>query len=160
VVAVDPLDHRAARTAALDALARRDYASADLRRKLVDKGYDSTLIGELVERLRAEKLVDDRRFVESFVGLRAARGQGPVRMRAALREFGVCGELVEAALAAHGDWIAGLLQARSKRFGAKIPVHGADMQRQARFLLYRGFTEDQIRSALGCGMELDKDTDI
>jgi regulatory protein len=159
-VAVDPLDHRDARKAALDALARRDYAAADLRRKLVDKGYDSTLIDELVERLRAEKLVDDRRFVENFVGQRAARGQGPVRVRAALREIGLYGDLVEAALATHGDWITELRNARSKRFGAEIPVHGADLLRQARFLVYRGFTEVQVRSVLGCDTEFDLDTNI
>ena len=37
---VESLDARAARVAALDALARRDYASEDLRLKLIEKGYD------------------------------------------------------------------------------------------------------------------------
>jgi regulatory protein len=156
-VAVDPLDHRAARLAALDALARRDHASADLRRKLVDKGYDSALIGELVERLCAEKLVDDRRFVENFIGSRAARGQGPVRVRAALGDIGLHGEWVETALAAHGNWMAELDEARRKRFGPEIPVDTAERQRQARFLGYRGFTDSQIRAVLGCGTEFESD---
>jgi regulatory protein len=158
-MAVDPLDHRAARVAALDALARRDHASEDLRRKLIDKGYDSTLIDELVARLCAEKLLDDGRFVENFIHLHAARGQGPKRVRAALEELGLYGERVEAALAAYGDWMAGLHRARRKRFGGATPVHTADVMRQARFLGYRGFTDAQIRAALGCDTEIDQDSE-
>jgi regulatory protein len=158
-VAVNPLDYRAARLAALGALTRRDHASEDLRRKLVDKGYDSALIGELVEQLRAEKLVDDRRFVENFIGSRAARGQGPVRVRAALREIGLHGAWVEEALSSHGDWMAELHEARHKRFGLEHPAHTAEWLRQARFLRYRGFTDAQIRSVLGCGTEFGSDID-
>ena len=91
--AVDALDSRAARAAALDALARRDYASEDLRRKLLDKGYDPSVVADLIERLSSEKLVDDRRYVESFISYRAARGQGPHRVRADLRKIGLQGEI-------------------------------------------------------------------
>ena len=155
---VDALDSRAARSAALDALARRDYASEDLRRKLLDKGYDPTVVANLIERLCTEKLVDDRRYVESFVSYRAARGQGPLRVRADLRKIGLQGEIVEQGLAAYGDWIADLRSARQKKFGAQLPTHYADKQRQARFLGYRGFTGAQIRLALGFDTDTDVDT--
>jgi len=155
---IDALDARAARAAALDALARRDYASEDLRRKLLDKGYDPTVVGDLIERLCGEKLVDDRRYVESFISYRAARGQGPHRVRADLRKIGLQGEIVEQGLAAYGDWIADLRRARQKKFGAQLPTHYADKQRQARFLGYRGFTGAQIRLALGFDMDIDEDT--
>ena len=154
---VDALDARAARVAALDALARRDYASEDLRRKLLDKGYDPSVVADLIERLRSEKLVDDRRYVESFVSYRAARGQGPHRVRADLRKIGLQGEIVEQGLAAYGDWIADLRRARQKKFGAQLPTHYPDKQRQARFLGYRGFTSAQIRLALGFDTEIDVD---
>ena len=155
---VDALDSRAARVAALDALARRDYASEDLRRKLLDKGYDPAVVADVIERLCGEKLVDDRRYVESFVSYRAARGQGPHRVRADLRKIGLQGEIVEEGLAAYGDWIADLRRAREKKFGAEPPTHYADKQRQARFLGYRGFTGAQIRLALGFDTDIDIDT--
>jgi regulatory protein len=136
-------------------LARRDYASEDLRRKLLDKGYDSTVVADVIERLCSEKLVDDRRYVESFVSYRAARGQGPHRVRADLRKIGLQDEIVEQGLAAYGDWIADLRRARQKKFGAQLPTLYADKQRQARFLSYRGFTSAQIRLALGFDLELD-----
>ncbi len=143
--------------AALDSLARRDRSSEELRRKLVDKGYDPLVVGDVVERLVADRLIDDRRYVENFVAFHAARGQGPTRVRAELRQSGMQGELVEAAVAAYPDWIAQLRKAHQKKFGAQPPTHYADRQRQSRFLSYRGFTGAQIRIALGFDTDLDVD---
>jgi regulatory protein len=152
---VEPLDPRAARAAALDTLARRDYASEDLRRKLLEKGYDVAVVGPLLEALRAEKLLDDRRYAENFVAYHAARGQGPLRVRADLRRHGLEGILVEECLDAFPDWIVQLRKAQQKKFGAKPPSNYADKQRQAKFLGYRGFTSAQIRTALGFDIDLD-----
>ena len=87
--------------AALDALARRHHASEDLRRRLVDKGFDAAVVAGVIERLIQEHLLDDRRYVDNFVASHAARGQGPLRVRADLRKFGVQGPLVEESLAAY-----------------------------------------------------------
>jgi len=157
--AVEPLDARAARVAALDALARRDYASEDLRRKLLEKGYDAVVVVPLLDALRAEKLLDDRRYAENFVAYHAARGQGPLRVRADLRRHGLEGPLVEECLDAYPEWIVHLREARQKKFGAKLPSTYADKQRQVRFLGYRGFTSAQIRTALGFDVDLDSATE-
>ena len=155
---VDPLDARGARIAALDALARRDHASSDLRRKLRDKGYDGAVVDELVERLVDEKLLNDRRYLQNFVAYHAARGQGPNRVRAELRKLGLQSPDVEPSLDDYPDWIAHLKSARQKKFGTSLPTNYADRQRQARFLAYRGYTGAQIRAALGFDTELDADT--
>ncbi len=154
---LEPLDARAARVAALDALARRDYASEDLRRKLLEKGYDVVVVAPLLDALRAERLLDDRRYAENFVTYHAARGQGPLRVRAKLRQHGLVGTLVEECLDAFPDWIVHLRKARRKKFGATLPSDIADKQRQVRFLDYRGFTSAQIRTALGFDIDLDSD---
>jgi regulatory protein len=154
---VEPLDARAARVAALDALARRDYASEDLRLKLLGKGYDASVVLPLLDALRDEKLIDDRRYLENFVAYHAARGQGPLRIRLDLRRHGLQGPVVEEYLDTYPDWIAQLQRARLKKFGAKPPKNYADRQLQARFLGYRGFTGAQIRLALGFDVELDPD---
>ena len=152
---VEPLDARAARVAALDALARRDYASEDLRLKLLEKGYDVSVVLPLLDALRDEKLLDDQRYLENFVAYHAVRGQGPLRIRLELRRHGLHGTLVEEYLDTFPDWIAHLEKARVKKFGAKLPEDYADRQLQARFLGYRGFTSAQIRMALGFDVELD-----
>jgi regulatory protein len=154
---VDPHDARAARVAAFDALARRDHASADLRRKLLEKGYDAGVVAALLDVLRAEKLLDDRRYAENFVAYHAARGQGPLRVRAELRRHGLEGIPVEECLDAFPDWIVQLRKAQQKKFGAKLPSNYADKQRHARFLGYRGFTSAQIRTALGFDIDIDAD---
>ena len=145
--------------AALDSLARRDYASEDLRRKLLEKGYDAVVVAPLLDTLRAEKLLDDRRYAENFVAYHAARGLGPLRVRADLRRHGLEGTLVEECLDAFPEWIVHLRQVRQKKFGATLPGTYADRQRQARFLGYRGFTSAQIRTALGLSFDLDSDTE-
>ena len=155
---VDPHDARAARRGALDALARRDHASTDLRRKLLDKGYDPQVVGAVIERLRVEKLLDDHRYVEAFIDYHAARGHGPLRVRADLRKIGLPDELVEEGVETYSDWSARLREARQKKFGAALPTLYADKQRQARFLGYRGFTGTQIRMALGFDSDIDVDT--
>lgn len=146
--------------AALDALARRDYAGEALKRKLRDKGYAPDLVERTIESLRAEKLLDDHRYVESFVAYHAARGQGPVRVRAELRQVGVDGPLVEEALQRYTEWLEQLRKARQKKFGTPIPTHYADKQRQTRFLSYRGYTGAQIRMALGFDTDLDVDMNL
>ena len=88
--AVDPLDAPAARAAALDSLSRRDHSSEELREKLRGKGYDHGIVEELIARLRAEKLLDDDRYLENFVAYHAARGQGPNRIRMDLRTPRTC----------------------------------------------------------------------
>ena len=152
---VEPLDARAARVAALDALARRDYASEDLRLKLLEKGYDTSVVLPLLDALRDEKLLDDQRYMENFVAYHAARGQGPLRVSLELRRHGLQGPLVEECLDAYPDWITHLKRARHKKFGAKEPQNYADRRRQAQFLGYRGFTSAQIRMALGFDVELE-----
>jgi regulatory protein len=138
-------------------LARRDHGCEELRGKLLDRGYDSTVVDPLIERLCAEKLLDDRRFLESFVGFRAARGQGPERVRTDLRRLGMHGEPAEASIDAYPDWILQLRKARQKKFGTSLPSNYPDRQRQAQFLAYRGFTGAQIRLALGFDTDLDAD---
>jgi regulatory protein len=128
-----------------------------LRRKLLEKGYDVAVVAPLLDALRAEKLLDDRRYAENFVAYHAARGQGPLRVRADLRRHGLEGALVQECLDAFPEWILQLRKAQQKKFGAKPPGNYADQQRQAKFLGYRGFTSAQIRTALGFDIDLDAD---
>lgn len=125
---------------------------------MLHKGYDEGIIGTLLDALSVEKLLDDQRYMENFVAYHAARGQGPLRVRVELRRHGLAGAPVEDFLANYPEWLPQLRRARQKKFGASLPAHYPDRQRQARFLSYRGFTSAQIRIALG--FDTDIDTDI
>ncbi len=122
---------------------------------MLGKGYGAAIVDPLIERLAAEKLLDDHRYVENYLSYHAARGQGPLRVRAQLRKKGVAGDLIEECLGAFPDWNAVLQSARCRKFGRTLPDSYADRVRQARFLGYRGFTSAQVRSALGLNRTVD-----
>ncbi|MGD9598993.1 MAG: regulatory protein RecX [Steroidobacteraceae bacterium] len=147
------------RAAAAALLARRDYASGELHRKLTGQGHDAAEVDTVVAQFRAERLVDDARYAERYVAWHAARGHGPVRIRRDLRALGLAAELIEAALGTT-DFAPLALAARARKFGAAPPAEFREKARQARFLQYRGFSADDIRSALGSdpGDTLDPDT--
>jgi regulatory protein len=141
--------------AAVAFLARRDYACGELAAKLRERGFESSVVAALVADLSARRLLDDARYAGHFVQYHRARGQGPVRIRRDLEAFAVAGALIEDALGAVPDWAAVARDVRRRRFGPEAPTAWAEKGRQARFLQYRGFSNDHIRSALGPDLELD-----
>ena len=79
---------------------------------------------------------------------RVERGWGPLAIERELRQRGLAGALVDAALEAFVDqWRERMDAARAKRFGG-APTDPRERLRQARFLEYRGFPRDLIRAWL------------
>ena len=152
---VNALDTESARSAAIALLARRDYSSGELRNRLERKGFDPAVVQGTIEELMGERALDDERYAANYVGYRAGRGEGPERIAAHLRGLGLAAELVEAAVAAGPDWRVLAHEVRLRKFGPGPPADWTEKARQARFLQYRGFSLDHIRSALGADFDLD-----
>jgi regulatory protein len=148
-------DPRRIRSAAVEMLARRDFASGELRDKLTSQGYDAALAAETVAELAAGGIVNDARFTENFVAYHADRGQGPVRIAADLKALGIPDATIDAALRAGPDWRARAREARIRKFGLAEPDSWAEKGKQARFLQYRGFSSDHIRAAIGPDFDPD-----
>jgi len=149
-------DERAVRTAALALLAGRDFGCTELARRLERRGYPSGVVAAVVDGLVAERLLSDTRYVEQFIRQHAGRGHGPVRIRADLRERGVPDDEVDAGLLAAGeDWAGLARETRRRRFGVSPPGDYPERARQARFLQYRGFSNEHIRAALGPGEDIE-----
>src|SRR5690606_20032407 len=147
-------DDKSVEIAAVRLLARREHGVEELKRKLAAKGHDADAIERVVAALNAKRLVSDERFVSSFVHHHARRGQGPVRIRAELRQQGIAAEAIDEALrSSEIDWVETATQVRRRKFGTQAPRSAAERAKQARFLQYRGFTADQIRAALAGGEE-------
>jgi regulatory protein len=145
-------DPAAVEIAAVRLLTRREHSTDELIRKLVAKGYDKEVVARVVGKLTTKRLVSDQRFASDVVQHRARRGQGPVRIRAELRQQGVPEETIDRELEAAGvDWRAVAQDVRRRKFGAAPPRTRVERAKQARFLQYRGFSADQIRAALGGG---------
>lgn len=150
----DPLNAQAARQAALQLLARRDFGSAELAAKLRDRGFHETIVADLVEALQRERLVNDARYAEHFVSYHAARGQGPIRIGQEMRRLEVPSDLIDRYLEEGQDWSVRACEVRRKKFGGREPESYAEKAKQARFLQYRGFTASQIRVALGSDVDI------
>jgi regulatory protein len=129
-------------------LARRDYCSGELRAKLCERGYDEALVRTVLSDLAERRLIDDVRYVANYVHYHAERGQGPQRIKHDLAEFELDKELIDTAVAEH-DWARQAREVRIRKFGLNPPADWAAKAKQSRFLQYRGFSADHIRSALG-----------
>jgi regulatory protein len=140
---------------AVSLLARRDFASGELRQKLGSQGYDATVAADVVTALTEERMLDDARYAENYVAYHAGRGQGPIRIGADLRSLGVPATLVEAALGSGPDWRQLARTIRTRKFGDEPPGDWTEKTRQARFLQYRGFSSDHIRAATGADFDPD-----
>lgn len=164
---------RAVERSAAQLLSRREHSIRELRLKLERKGYSSEVVGPVIDRLSARRLVSDERFVAAVIRHRAQRGQGPVRIRAELRHQGISDAQIQQSfdhvdLAAGGavqdleaviDWDELAGRVRRRKFGAASPRTPHARVKQARFLQYRGFTADQIRTALDADPEFDAEPD-
>ena len=72
-----------------------------------------------------------------------------MRIEAELRQRGLDAECIAELIDIRDEaWGALAGEARRRRFGDFVPREFNERVRQARFLRARGFTEDQVRSAL------------
>ena len=130
---------------ALGYLARREHSMFELCQKLNHKGCAATAINQAIEQLLAQDYLSDARFVAMFVRSKAARGQGPVKIRHELQQHHIEPALLEAALIqSEIDWFALAQHAYEKRFGSKPIKDFADKQKRQRYLYQRGFTTEMI----------------
>jgi regulatory protein len=145
---------RDVREAAVALLARRDFSRQELELKLQSQGYGTEEVVALVRDLIESRTLDDARFAHNYVSYHAARGQGPVRIRADLEALGVEAGLIESVLSeGQPDWLAVAREERRRRFGAEAPAGRREQLRQARFLQSRGFSSDHCRLAVGADFE-------
>lgn len=133
------------RRKAMDLLARREHSVAELRRKLMDKGYQKAAVDEQLQKLEGENLVSDQRFTESYVNYRSKKGFGPLRIKQELKEKGINEILARNYLNDAEFWRGLAKEVREKRFGRSLPRDYKDKAKQLRFLQYRGFNTDQLR---------------
>ena len=142
-------DVRSAMRRALDLLSRREHSAVELQAKLGAKGFEAAHIDAALAALVDKGLLNEKRFVESYVRSRINRGYGPLRIRAELRERGA--EPASDEWFSDDkpvDWFALASNAREKRFGCVLPQDYKEQARQMRFLQQRGFTSEQIRAAI------------
>lgn len=137
------------RNCALSLLARREHTKFELQCKLIAKGFAEGEVTTILRDLELQNLQSDKRFVESYVAMRAARGFGPIRIKMELCERGVSEELIEQFLTDYkSTWCELAKATRLKKFGNKIPTDLHEKTKQMRYLYYKGFDTELIRKII------------
>lgn len=145
-----------ARDRALRALGRREHSAAQLKQKLEWRGYGEDTAGQVVDDLAERGWQSDARYAEVLIRSRVSQGYGRLYIEAELEVAKVPAEEISAAFAAaEVDWLQVAVDLHARRFSS-IPKTIADRQKQYRYLAGRGFTAEQIRTAMkGTGPEED-----
>ncbi|MNM59743.1 Regulatory protein RecX [compost metagenome] len=139
----------AVRRAAMDLLARREHGRAELSRKLRQRGASQDLIDPALDRLAEEGLLNESRYLESFIASRARNGYGPLRIREELAQRGLPRSEISKALSeAEVDWPAQLREAWRRKFAGRLPADARERAQQGRFLNYRGYSPESINRLL------------
>lgn len=135
----------AARKKALSLLERRDYGSAELAAKLVEKGASPSDAEAAVARMVEYGFVNDENYAAMVARHYAAKGFGPARIREELRRRRLDRELWDAALDAAPE----NSEAAYRLFAAKIRG-GCDkdaVRKASAALVRRGFSWEDVRAA-------------
>lgn len=145
----------ALRNKALQYLARRDYARAELYQKLLPIAENPADIDLLLDDFSTRGWLSDSRFAMQWAHQRGNR-YGTRRLRQELRQKGVADETIAAAL----EEIAQSEESRAravwqKKFGSP-PVDNREKVRQLRFLAARGFPLAVIYKVIGTCEDCDE----
>lgn len=139
---------KAIRQEALKFLARRDHSRHELQRKLASKGWDKQQIDAVLCELAADDLQNDERFLSGYIRYRRAAGYGPRRILAELAERGIHEAPEELLDENTAEWQATLGQVWRKKFKSELPRDLKTKAKQTRFLIYRGFSPEQVQNFL------------
>jgi regulatory protein len=154
---------------AMRLLSQRDHSEAELRRKLAAQPFaargrmatkpptatpvepiDPTVVEQVIAYCYQHNWLDDPRFAVSYIGSRSRKGYGAQRIRSELMQKGVDKDTVQTALAeCEIDWCAHAREVALRKFGEPLPKEWKDKAKVQRYLLYRGFFQEEIQSIYG-----------
>ena len=134
---------------ALNLLDKRARTEWEIKDRLLRAGFSEELALKTLDRLRGAGLVDDEDYAQRYMEALAGKGQGKLRIAAAMRQKGIPEELLRNTLEdglLHEDEYARAKDAAQKSFSA-IP-EGTDSRKAAskvsRRLVTLGFSYDII----------------
>ena len=142
-----PRQPRSLEARAIGLLARREYARAELRERLLATGASRDDVDSTLDRLAALGYLSDDRYARGVVRQKSA-GYSRAAIAHALKAKGVAADAATEAMAgAELDDHSAMVAAWRRRFG-RAPVDERDKARQVRFLEGRGFALSAILKLL------------
>jgi regulatory protein len=140
---IDEPDFATIYNKSLDLLSRREHSVFELIQKLKKRYGPNKLINDAIIRLQESNLLDDQRFAEAYIKVRARKGFGPRRIDAELQQRKVSETIINEELSMIEDWNALALAAFKKKFG-NLQKDTKKILKAKSFLQNRGFSFEQI----------------
>jgi regulatory protein len=157
---------------AIKLLSQRDHSESELRRKLAVQPFsakgnwgrrsggecgeateeiDPQVIEQVIEQVIAycyqHNWLDDSRFATSYINSRSRKGYGAQRIHSELMQKGVDKERVQTAFEiSEIDWCLLAKEVAQRKFSEFLPVEWKKKVKVQRYLLYRGFCQEEIQS--------------
>ena len=138
--------------------ARSEYSPYDIMRKCRDWGLSEAEAESLVERLKEERFIDERRYVHAFVHDKLEYAHwGRVKIQFALRQKHLPDALISEALdeaaepESYQDALVSLLRQKVARMPR--PLSPQDRAKVYRYAASRGYEMDAIARAIGIALE-------
>ena len=134
---------------ALDLVSRREHSRHELMQKL-NKRFPETMpiIEEALDKLIANKILDDERFAEMYLNSRARKGFGPKKIEMELYSKRVDSFLIANAIEAYESWNENAENELKKKFKGIQPTDYQSKMKQKQFLFNRGFSSQIIERIL------------
>ncbi|MHA2757815.1 regulatory protein RecX [Aeromonas dhakensis] len=147
----------AARAYAMRSLARRESAESELARRLRQQGYQEEVIEAVVDYCRGYNWVNDERYGAMAVRAGAAKGHGPLKIRFDLRRKGLDDGQIDAAFEQPElDWFELASELLERRANLADLADFKLRMKWLKYLLGRGFSQDQARYAISALQEREK----
>ena len=133
----------------LDIVSRREHSRYELMQKL-NKRFPETIpiIEDVLDKLVANKILDDERFAEMYLNSRARKGFGPKKIEMELHSKKVDSFFISNAIEAYEDWLENAKNELQKKFKGVVPNDYKSTMKQKQFLFNRGFTTQIIERIL------------
>ena len=139
----------AARAFAMRSLARRESAESELANRLRQQGFNEDVACAVVDYCRGYNWVNDERYGAMAVRSGAAKGHGPIKIRFELRRKGLDDGQIETAFEQPElDWFELALTLLQRRTDGAVLKEFKVRMKWLKYLLGRGFNQDQARYAL------------
>jgi regulatory protein len=140
-------DAEKVRDAALRLLARRERSAAELRTRLIARGFPPPVVERVLERLQEAGLQDDGRFAEQYASDAAARGAAGRRINRDLLGRGIDRELAVVASTERPEVEEQRARAAARKRAATMhgTVPEVRFRRLIGFLARRGYDADLCR---------------
>ena len=142
-------DIQRASAIAIRYLTRRDYSRLELYQRLVVKGIREIIINQVLDELQVQGYQSDERFTDMFIRSRINAGDGPFKIKIALRGKGICDSLALAVFdKLNIDWFERVRAIKNKRFGEEPSKDAQQVAKQIHYLKNKGFYQDHINTII------------